>query len=368
MAAFHRPGSTAESGRFVLGGRRSGAGLSKSGRVSIIVSMRNSWGSVVALWVSAWVWFATASLAPAATNRTHSVRMIYLVSKDREEKPEYTAAIEHAIRDLQGWYGKQLGGPTFRLHDPVVEVVKSDKNADRFYGNPNGDDKDNWGFNNTLAEAGRLVGAKYNDLENVWVVYSDGPGDKGRGTATIACLPEEDLIGLVGRHPTQTDPLRWIAGLGHELGHAFGLPHPTDTQKHADALMWTGIYGKYPDKAYLTDEDKQSLLHSPFFFGDGDKPVGKLGPVVARYAYEGGAFEQHEGKSPIYWKESKNGSPETHLFQEDRRDAENVYLRDDSRGFIVRLPIKGGPSAISNDKEKTWFPLFPIERPLVAMP
>ena len=294
--------------------------------------------------------------------------MIYLVSKDREPKPEYTAAIEHAIRDLQGWYGRQLGGPTFRLYDPVVEVVKSDQLANWFYGHPNGKDPDNWGYNNTLEEAKRLLGAKHFDPDYVWIIYSDGPGDKGRGGSGVACLPEDDLLGLVGRHPTQTDPLRWIAGLGHELGHAFGLPHPVDTVKHANAIMWTGIYGKYPRTAYLTDEDKQMLLNSPFFFADGDTPVARPGPVVARYAYEGGAFEQHEGGTPAYWRETKSLVAETYLFREDRRDGEYVFIRDDSRGFIVRIPLKGGASAVSSDKEKTWSPLYQIERPLVAVP
>src|SRR5688500_16943913 len=66
------------------------------------------------------------------------VRVVYLVSRDREENVEYTAAIEHAIRDLLKWYGQQLDGPTFRLNNPVVEVVKSNRPADWFYGNPNG--------------------------------------------------------------------------------------------------------------------------------------------------------------------------------------------------------------------------------------
>jgi hypothetical protein len=37
--------------------------------------------------------------------------------------------------------------------------------------------------------------------------------------------------------------------------------------------MWAGIYGKYPDRAYLTDEDKQALLRSPFFYDEHDGPV-----------------------------------------------------------------------------------------------
>jgi hypothetical protein len=38
----------------------------------------------------------------------------------------------------------------------VAEVVKSDKEAKWFYNHPNGDQKDDWGFNNGLAEARRL--------------------------------------------------------------------------------------------------------------------------------------------------------------------------------------------------------------------
>ena len=114
---------------------------------------------------------AVASLAPlfgfssASAEELRRVRVIYLVSSDREELPEYTAALEHAVRDLQQWYAKQLGGPTFRLSDPVVEVVKSEQKATWFYANPNGDRRDDWGFNNTLAEAKRLLGAKHNDAK-----------------------------------------------------------------------------------------------------------------------------------------------------------------------------------------------------------
>ena len=290
-----------------------------------------------------------------------TVRMIYLVSSDREENAEYTAALEHAIRDLQKWYGGQLQGPTFRLSDPVVEVVKSNRTADWFYGNPNGSDQDNWGFNNTLDEAKNLVGARHNDPDFIWILYSDGPGNKGRGGSGVACLPEDDLLGLVGKHPADKNKSRWIAGLGHELGHAFGLPHPTDTEKYADAIMWLGIYGKYPDRTYLTDADKKILRRSPFFYRENDEPVFKLGKVVASYQYTGGAFEQHAGNDPIDWTESKTDSDERHSFEETRRDREFIYLNDSSRGYSLRLPIAGGNSSLSADGEKTWQTLYQVE-------
>jgi hypothetical protein len=305
----------------------------------------------------------TVKAADGGDSTQRRVRVIYLVSRDREEIIEYTAAIEHAIRDLQNWYERQLGGPTFRLSEPVVEVVKSNRPAAWFYGNPNGNDKDNWGFNNTLDEANRQLGAKYNDPKFVWVLYSDGPGNKGRGGSGVTCLPEDDLLGLVGKHPTQKDKLRWIAGLGHELGHAFGLPDLSDTKKHADAIMWTGIYGKYPDKTYLTDDDKKILMRSPFFYHKNNTPVFQKGKVIARYTYQGGAFEQHAGKDPIYWTDTKTSGDAAFTFEESRRDKEHIFLNDTSRGFTVRLPIIGGNSLLSTDSEKTWRPLYQIAEP-----
>ena len=65
--------------------------------------------------------------------------------------------------------------------------------------------------------------------------------------------------------------------------------------------MWAGFYGKYPDKTYLTDDDKQILMRSPFCYHKNDTPVFQKGKVIVRYTYRGGAFEQHAGKDPIYW-------------------------------------------------------------------
>ena len=101
------------------------------------------------------VWM-TLERDASADPRPKSVRVVYLVSVDRPVREDFTKAIETAAKDLLVWYGKQLGGPTFRLNDPVVEVVQSDKKADWFYGHPNGPHEDNWGFNNGLAEALRL--------------------------------------------------------------------------------------------------------------------------------------------------------------------------------------------------------------------
>lgn len=207
--------------------------------------------------------FFAGTLSLPAAEPQRLVRFIYLVSSDREVKQEYVEAIEHAAQDVQKWYAGQLDGHTFRLADPVVEVVHSDKTGAWFTTNTNGSDEASFGFRNTLDEMKRLRNVRPNQDHSVWVVYSDGPGNSGRAFKGFAYLPEDDLLGLVGRHPTQKDPVRWIAGMGHELGHALGLPHPKDTKKHYDALMWAGFYGKYPDTAYLTDQDKAILAENP---------------------------------------------------------------------------------------------------------
>jgi len=208
----------------------------------------------------------TRLILNAQDSQDKTVRLVYLVSKDRQMQTNYLKAIDEAIHDLQKWYGRQLNGYSFKLFNPVVEVVQSREKADWFYSHTNGVNRDDWGYNNALQETSRLLGAKLNDPSYIWIIYSDGPGDKGRGGSGVSCLPEDDLLGLVGRHPTQKDPRRWIGGLGHELGHAFGLPHPEDNIRDADAIMWAGFYSKYPDGCYLTEADKKLLLKSPFFF------------------------------------------------------------------------------------------------------
>jgi hypothetical protein len=246
--------------------------------------------------------FAPILVCGAGVDQDKTVRVVYLVSKDREVRTNYLQAVEHAIRELQGWYARQLNGPTFKLHNPVIEVAHSSQPADWFYSHPNGDNKDDWGFNNTLAEASRLLGARYNDPHYIWAIYSDGPGNKGRGGSGVTCLPEDDLLGLIGKHPTQKDPARWVGGLGHELGHAFGLPHPDDTERDADAIMWAGFYGKYPDKAYLTEPDKKILLRSPFFFTPDGKPVAEKESLTEKFGYEGGYFGKLVAAGQPKWK------------------------------------------------------------------
>ncbi|TAE72459.1 MAG: hypothetical protein EAZ85_09605 [Bacteroidetes bacterium] len=284
-----------------------------------------------------------------------SVRFIYLVSKDRKFNPAYQKGIEMAAKDIQGWYKKQMNGFTFKLNNPIVEVAYSNKAASFFYSNPNGENKDQWGYNNTFAECQRLLKIKYNDPNYIWVIYSDGPGNQGMGGGGVCIMPEDDLLGLIGKHKEQPEINRWIAGLGHEGGHAFGLPHPKDTKKDADAIMWTGIYGKYPDKCYLTEEDKAILRKSPFFFDDKGVNIAGESKKIAEYTYSAGKFVKMKNTktNEITWIET-NSQNDVFYFSETSQDKNFYYLKATNRPIDISIPINNGKGFISTDGGKKW--------------
>lgn len=93
------------------------------------------------------------SFKTIAQDQVPSVRVIYLVSADRQESADYKAAIEMAILDIQKWYKKQMNGRTFRLNEPIVEVLQSNQPANWFTGTPiPGVGEGGWGFQHTLSE------------------------------------------------------------------------------------------------------------------------------------------------------------------------------------------------------------------------
>lgn len=195
------------------------------------------------------------------------VRFIYLLSADREENPAYTKAIRTAARQVQGWVADRVDGATFRIAKPEVEILRASLSAAEITEKRvPGISRASWGFHNCLREMQRLKGDDFLvPHETVWVIYSDGPGNSGRAFPGFVYLPEDDLLGLLGKHPTQKDFKRWQGGLMHELGHGLGLIHPFDIDKHRSAIMWAGFYGTYPDGgAYLTESDKVQLRESVF--------------------------------------------------------------------------------------------------------
>lgn len=219
------------------------------------------------------------------TSRSYSlsnekkVRIVYLVPLDSLEKQEYTLSLENAARHLQLWYRKQLGeNRTFRLSDPVVDVYKTPHIAQWYSTNPNGTLFSQF-WNNVLKDGFELTRGSFYDPNNIWIFYIDALNACGQcggcGGGGVAVISANDLRGLIGLpwipicpgEGRPYTPCRYIGGLGHELGHAFGVPHPPGCEPYTsecddNSIMWTG-YTLYPD-CYFSESEKNILRASSF--------------------------------------------------------------------------------------------------------
>ncbi len=294
----------------------------------------------------------TTSSSTSTTNAR--VRVLYLVSADKKVDPRRRAVIEGAIKHVQKWYATKLGGSTFTLSDPVVEVARAQKPAAWFDSNPNGPDRDAWSYNNILAQASKVHGVRQGAPNTVWVIYSDSPDGGGRGGNGVAILPDHDLLGLLGEHPTEKNVDRWIGGLAHEIGHAFGLHH-TEGKEHRDgALMQLG-YTKYPE-TYLTELEKNTLWRSPFF----SVTASNKSRHLATYTYAKGVFERRAMRTQTYWLERKSDGSAHFTFREIELTETHSIARDDWRGFVIKVPLEGGQSMLSMNDGKSWRPLYKL--------
>ena len=210
------------------------------------------------------------------------VRFVYLVPADKEEKTEYRQSIENAARHLQLWYKNQLGNNrSFNLQDPVVEVYKTSHNESWYSTNPDADWSGEWKFwFNEVNDAFSLTGGSFEDPNNFWIIYIDAlpecPLLQGGGLSHVAAMGVNDLRGLIGlswlpicdEYVPDYSPCRYVGGLGHELGHAFGVPHPPgcdDGQPVTcdyESIMYTG-YLNYPD-TYFSENEKGIINASAF--------------------------------------------------------------------------------------------------------
>ena len=217
-----------------------------------------------------------------AANKTHqlapNVHIAYLVPSDKHFRNKNRVAVKHAIRNVEAWYQDEMDGKTFRLSHPVVQIVRTSHTADWYRASAvNGADPSLWFWLNALTDGFNATGGQFNDPNHRWVFYIDADVACGQvigAAAGVALLAANDLRGLTGRKnvpacpgepPDTAGVCRWVGGLGHELGHAFDLPHPDPCPGGADdaALMCLG-YITYPD-TYLRLEDKDILNASPFF-------------------------------------------------------------------------------------------------------
>lgn len=226
---------------------------------------------------------AASSRAPPKLG--HAVtRFIYAHPSDRPFRADYLEAVRGSALSLRSWYAQQLGGDvSATLAESVVVSVALDQPANYYRTHDSGGSPFMRWWDNVLQELQAKTGARFFDRDSAWVFLVDAPVGCGQlggaGTSSITLMPDNDLRGLLGDvfldcegvpQPGLTfTPARWIGGQGHELGHAYGLPHPPGCDKglpecDAGALMWAGFYGGYPDATYLRADDKRVVRQSPF--------------------------------------------------------------------------------------------------------
>ncbi len=208
-----------------------------------------------------------------------AVRVLYAVPSDRETRTDHSEGIARAATEIQSWFGEQLGGLTFALHGDLPQHCKMSEPA-AFYG------RHSW--QKIIDSVQHCAPVKEGDTTFVWAVYADvlhecGPKEEGYNelgglSRGLTILGRWDLDGLVGEDGDVGNPCwledspnqpigRFMGGLAHELGHAFGLPHPPGCDEGLPtcdtwALMFAG-YAIFPD-ADLRADDKERLIRSRF--------------------------------------------------------------------------------------------------------
>lgn len=227
-----------------------------------------------------------ADLASVSFVLRPRVNVVYLVPANRTESPGAATRMADALRNLQAFFDREVAlGRRFVLADPVVRVLQSPQIDTWFRDNVPGSGSTIYDWNgNVHGEVRRLLGTSpyYGDSNNIWLTYADSLpacNQIAGGGGGVALLHRSDLQALMQasfiEDPCGPNTLTWtytreVGGLGHEFGHAMGLPHPPGCDApaagvvcDANALMWTG-YGIYPN-TYLTAENKAALRRTPWF-------------------------------------------------------------------------------------------------------
>lgn len=184
--------------------------------------------------------FAAASSALLPDPPDKTVRVFYIRPTDVAENPKYATGIASVMRDAQQYYLDQCKF-TFKLNEPIVEVVNGSHPRSWYETDPGGGSDPYWRavFNGRNDLMNLIPSLKADGSRKRWkvVLYIDaeGPGAGGGGGGGMVMLPKHDADGALG-YPNAK---RWVGGMCHELGHCFGLP---DASSNDGTVMSAAMY------------------------------------------------------------------------------------------------------------------------------
>jgi hypothetical protein len=199
-------------------------------------------------------------IIPTINPIPYSVVGYLITPTDKTFNPDYYRAAKAALIDVQGWYKDQMGNnKTFKLN-PVVLDTLTGLHSSNWFNKNNGDSLYNntiaYGFYNTKYELKQLLGSKFDTVHTVYFVFVPADFPDETVPSGVAAEGLQNLEGLASSYPES-----WRGGVGHALGHAFGLTEVAVPNK--DGIMSEG-FTKYP-ACVLKSWEKDSLNTSPFF-------------------------------------------------------------------------------------------------------
>jgi hypothetical protein len=196
-----------------------------------------------------------------------TVRAAYLVPADIGAGLDVSDAFGSALRVARTWYLERLQGLTFRLDDQV-RMLTTPHPAAFYQSNRLEMEESWWVFWNGLHDGLQLLDARLDDPETIWVFLLDAaaplPDGHGAGAVESAVLLDRgNLRNLISEHPCPS-----VGAIAHELGHAFGLPHPPGCDDHpfdpeCGSVMGGG-FRAFPD-TFIRAQDAAQLMGSRFF-------------------------------------------------------------------------------------------------------
>jgi hypothetical protein len=163
--------------------------------------MRPIRDTVLSISLVLWYHAPSAAAERITAGTSGEVRFIYLVPSERSVSQAYIEQITFAGRYFRLWLGQQLNGRTYRLADPGVRTVRSDKPA-RWFSSVERHTGLSAFYSHRFDELARLGVARQTDPQARYMIHVDAAhvcGQSGTGGSGLAVVSANDLRGLSGQ-------------------------------------------------------------------------------------------------------------------------------------------------------------------------